>query len=215
MPGRIAAHAAQTAERRVEPAGAFGADALNGLERAFAHALAALGVHPREGEAVHLLLNLVHEHENILPLGQPDVVLAVGERAGFMMLVLDHAEHRQRDALLLQQRADHADVRAAAVEQDQVGRAPVGQVRDAALHRLAHGGVVVLHIAFFDVEQLVFPLGEFPVQQRDHPAGDMLVAAVGDVVGFDALGQHLQMKQLGQRGELAGGTGVRRSLMQD
>ena len=107
---------------------------------------------------------------------------------------------------LVEQLADHTHMTASAVEQNKIRRCReravfVAQMRQAAIERFAHTGIVVRALHCLDVEGAVVRPTELSVAADDHARRQMLCTKVGNIVRLDALGIDLQTAQLCQTNE--------------
>ena len=75
----------------------------------------------------------------------------------------------------------------AAVDEDEVGAAPVAEMFEAASDDFAHGGEVVVFV-FSDFELLVVGAGGDAVSENDVGSYDVLAGLMRDVEAFDAAG---------------------------
>ena len=179
------------------------ADARDDRKRRGGQGFALGRLHAAQGVAVHLLLNPVNQRKHVLLPGNADFLLRGAQRAGFVVIVLDHAEHRDFQPQPAQQLPHGRYVPPAAVQQNQVGGLGKGarcvrEMGQPARERLTHGGVIVGSLHGTDAEAAVIRLAKGPVPADNHAGREMLGAEIGDVVGLDALGIGLQREQPGQ-----------------
>ena len=125
-----------------------------------------------------------------------------------MELVLDHAEHGNVKPHLRHDLPHRVHVPHTAVQQNQVGHTlqcflcidlpgitDPGYMIQPPQDRFPHGTVVVLSRLALDFEGTVIAFGQLAVDGGDHACGDMLGTQIGNIVGFDPLGQYFQLQQ--------------------
>ena len=100
---------------------------------------------------MHLVLNCGNERECAAVRRHGDLTSALGNGAGAVLIILDHAEQRHGDPHRRKYRRDGADMAASAVKQYQVGQTAERLVRrlvvfimcEPAPDHLRHAGVIV------------------------------------------------------------------------
>ena len=142
---------------------------------------------------MNLFLYAVNEYKQILTLGQPDLMLAVGKRTGFVMLVFYHTEHRYVKSLICNNALCRRSLYIAAVYKQKVGILPL-RVGKPSVDSLAHGGAVVLTLEP-DIKAPVLSFCEPPVFDNGKPGGYEFVAGIRYVKRLNAARNGFDTKQ--------------------